>query len=129
MLVGTCLRMLATLPPYEAHLLPRSKFWLVFAAICFSLKKSVFHVKILGWPAMGRELHAAGDVSAHARYAAALRGAPPAAHQVLARLCRQHDGQHRPSRTHHHVNQGGREGKGNGDGDKRRGGGTLVLHT
>ncbi len=32
MLVGTCLRMLATLPPYEARLLPRTKFWLVFAA-------------------------------------------------------------------------------------------------
>ncbi len=32
MLLGTCLRMLATLPPYEASLLPRTKFWLVFAA-------------------------------------------------------------------------------------------------
>ncbi len=40
MLLGTCLRMLATLPPYEARLLPRTKFWLVFAAICFSLKNS-----------------------------------------------------------------------------------------
>ncbi len=32
MLLGTCLRMLATLPPYEARLMPRTKFWLVFAA-------------------------------------------------------------------------------------------------
>ncbi len=32
MLLGTCLRMLATLPPYEGRLAPRTKFWLVFAA-------------------------------------------------------------------------------------------------
>jgi hypothetical protein len=103
MLLGTCLRMLATLPPYEARLRPRTKFWLVFAAICFSLKKIFFHV-ILGWTAVGRKLYAVGDITAHARHAAVLRGAPSAAHQVLARLRRQHDGQHRPSRTHHHVN-------------------------
>jgi hypothetical protein len=51
-------------------------------------KKNFFHVKILGRTAMGRKLHAGGYVSAHARYAAALQGTPPAAHQVLARLCR-----------------------------------------
>ncbi len=87
MLLGTCLRMLATLPPYQACLQPRTKFWLVFAAICFSFKKIIF-TPILGWPAMGRELHAVGYMSAHARHAAGLRGAPPAAHQVLARLRR-----------------------------------------
>jgi hypothetical protein len=81
-----CLRMLATLPAYEARLQPRTKFWLVFAAICFSLKKIFFHV-ILDWTAVGRKLYAVGDITAHARHAAVLRGAPPAAHQVLARLC------------------------------------------
>ncbi len=44
MLLGTCLRMLATLPPYEARLLPRTKFWLVFAAILLFLKILFFHV-------------------------------------------------------------------------------------
>ena len=32
MLLGTVLRMLATLPAYEDQLAPRTKFWLVFSA-------------------------------------------------------------------------------------------------
>jgi hypothetical protein len=59
----------------------------VLAGLCrhlLFLKKIIF-TPILGWAAMGRELDAVGDVSAHARHPAALRGTPPVAHQILAR--------------------------------------------
>jgi hypothetical protein len=60
----------------------------VLARLCrhlLFLKKIIF-TPILCWPAMGRKLHAVGDVSAHNRHAAALQGVPPAANEVLARL-------------------------------------------